>query len=92
MSAEDAATLYKMANSYIKFHLSDNEINSEQIKALQETKIDAEELVNGKTKRQRMRNILYIAWESKGKPMESFDDFYNIEMERMISRMKMLYL
>ena len=91
MSTEQAANLYSMTNKYVKLHLTENNITEQQIKTMSDAKVEAEELVKGKTKSQRIRNILYLHWEQK-KPMDSFDDFYNIEMEKIIKRFKEFYL
>jgi len=42
----------------------------------------------GKTKSQRLRGVLYVAWEQDKKGYEVFDDYYNYQMERIITHFK----
>jgi hypothetical protein len=89
---ETAAELFDMTNTHVKFHVSNENINEEQIKVLNETELDKDELVNGKTKAQRIRGIMFLAWEKQGRPEDNFDQFYKLEMERIISLLKDVYL
>ena len=92
MSEEEAATLYKLTNTHVKFHISNNNINDAQIKAINDAELEKSDLVNGKTKAQRIRGIMFLAWENKGRPEDSFEQFYNLEMERIIGHLKEVYL
>jgi len=92
MSKEQAADLYELANTHIKFHISSDNINSSQIKAVNDAELEKSDLVNGKTKAQRIRGIMFLAWESQNKPYDSFDQFYNLEMEKIIGMLKEVYL
>ncbi len=92
MTAEEAAKLFKLTNQHVKFHISSENINQKQIELLNETELDKDDLVNGKTKAQRIRGIMFLAWENKGRPEDSFEQFYKLEMERMIGHLKEIYL
>ena len=50
--------------------------------------IDSSDLeVEGKTKSQRLRNVLYVMWEHIGS-VDSFKDFYSNKMEEIIQHYK----
>lgn len=50
--------------------------------------LDSSELViEGKSKSQRLRNVLYVYWQQKG-GKKDFKDFYATEMERIIEHYK----
>ena len=91
IDAEQGKMLWELVNNYVKIHITDSGITEKKMKLLNDTKIEIDELVNGKTKAQRIRNILYLHWERE-KPTSNFDDFYNIEMEKIIELLKQTYL
>ncbi len=43
--------------------------------------------LEGKTKSQRLRSVLFIYWD-QNKPTDSFKDFYSLEMEKIIEQYK----
>lgn len=56
-----------------------------------ETKIDVPESKvedNSKSPSQRLRNCLYIMWEQSGKKIDTFSQYYDIQMERIINQVK----
>jgi len=59
--------------------------NSEK-KMLEDLKSDFE--IQGKTKGQRLRAVLYILFEQSPEGYEVFDDFYNAKMEKLIMHFK----
>ena len=36
----------------------------------------------------RLRSVLYVMWEQKGKPTDTFNSFYETQMERFIGAVK----
>lgn len=42
----------------------------------------------GKTKSERLRNVLYVLWKQKNEGYDIFDDFYNSKMEKVINHYK----
>jgi len=57
-----------------------------------ESKVDAPSLrvkLDGKSKAERLRNVLYVKWEQSGKQeYDVFDLYYDVQMERMINQIK----
>jgi hypothetical protein len=43
---------------------------------------------NSKSEAQRLRSVLYIAWEQSGKKIDTFNQYYAIQMERIINQIK----
>lgn len=44
--------------------------------------------MEGKTPSQRLRNVLYVLWEQRGKPMGSFETFKAAQYEKFIDAVK----
>ena len=56
-----------------------------------ETKIDVPELQvedNSKSPSQRLRNVLYVKWEQSGKKVDTYSQYYDMQMERIINQIK----
>ena len=51
-----------------------------------EMKIDKD--LETKTKSQRLRSVFYVYWQQTGKKDSTFDDFYNLKMEKLIEHFK----
>ena len=70
------------------FFKSNGSLTKEEIKELDNVEIEVE----GKTKSQRLRNVLYVLCkqidEKKGDGINDFDNFYSHEMERIIQHYK----
>ena len=62
----------------------DKEIKPEDLLDLPALKFDKSE----KSPSIIMRNVLYILWEQKGKPTDTFDEFYRRYMEKIINQIK----
>jgi hypothetical protein len=56
-----------------------------QLDAIENIKTDYDE---GKSKAQRLRAVLYRAWEQDNLGYEVFDDYYNHRMEKLITLLK----
>jgi hypothetical protein len=44
--------------------------------------------MDGKTPSQRLRGALYVLWEQRGKPSDSFELYYASKMEKLIETVK----
>lgn len=85
LGSEQAAKLFEFRGKFIKILLTDANIQPLEERMIEETKI-----VDGKrvkTKSQRLRSVLYVAWEQSGLQIE-FDDYYNKKMEQYIEVIK----
>lgn len=68
-------------NGVLYFKAS-GELTSKEIEQI--TKVDIE--VEGKTKSERLRNVLYRLWEQEGEG--DFNSFYSSKMEKLIEQIK----
>lgn len=66
----------------IIYFKSSGDLTAQEIKEIDNVEIEIE----GKTKSQRMRNVLYVMWEQSGEG--EFKDFYSLKMEEIISHFK----
>lgn len=71
-----------LGDSGVMHFKSNGNLTSEEVKALDSVEIEVE----GKTKSQRLRNVLYIL--NKQENSGNFKDFYADEMERIIEHYK----
>jgi len=62
---------------------SNGTLNKQEIKALESSEIEVE----GKSKSQRLRNVLYILHQQSNESI-SFNDFYSDRMEKLIQQIK----
>ena len=81
ISNEDFATmdLHVGESGWVSF--SPNEISLEDI-----PKGDAQD--QSKSKATRLRNVLYVRWETLTDKVTPFDQYYDTQMERLIERLK----
>jgi hypothetical protein len=92
-STDDFMQIDKILNdSGVLYFKSGGNLTIEEVKALEDTEIEVE----GKTKSQRLRNVLYVYWkqliDSKElddiTPNQTFNEFYSHEMEKIIEHYK----
>lgn len=85
-SSEEFMNIDKLTNSSgVLYFKSDGDLTDEELKAIDVVKIESE----GKSKSQRLRNVLYRFYEQKIKPHnKGFIIFYANEMERIIEHYK----
>lgn len=79
----------KIGDSGLLFFKSSGNLTKEEIKELDNTEIEVE----GKTKSQRLRNVLHVYWNQNKEGMDeiyfkSFNNFYASEMEKIIEHYK----
>jgi hypothetical protein len=70
-------------DSGVLFFKSNGTLTKEEVKALETSEIEVE----GKTKSQRLRNVIYILHQQSGLT-NSFNDFYANKMEEIIQHFK----
>ena len=79
----------QIISNYEKFgwlaFLPENKINPETIKDLPEIEKLPEE---NKTPSQRLRGVLYVLCEQKGRPTETFETYYRMHYEKIIEQYK----
>lgn len=92
-STDDFMQIDKILNdSGVLYFKSGGNLTIEEVKSLEDTEIEVE----GKTKSQRLRNVLYVYWkqliDSKelddAAPDQTFSDFYSHCMEIIIEHYK----
>jgi len=83
-STEEFMEIDKMLNSRGILYYSDRgELTQEEIDTLDEVDIE----MQGKSKSQRMRSVMFLLWKQQGEK-GNFKDFYSEKMESIITKMK----
>lgn len=83
-STDDFMEIDKMLNSRGILYYSDRgELTQEEIDTLDEVDIE----MQGKSKSQRMRSVMFLLWKQQGEK-GNFKDFYSEKMESIITKMK----
>ena len=83
-STEDFMEIDRLNGAMGVLHFSDRgELTQSEIDEIEN--IDFE--VEGKTKSQRLRNVLYVLWKQEGQKGD-FKDFYSAKMEKLIIKIK----
>lgn len=72
-----------LGDSGVLYFKSNGQLSKEEIKALDEVETEFE----GKTKSQRLRNVLFVLHKETKDPRE-FNDFYSQKMESLIEHFK----
>jgi hypothetical protein len=85
MSQSKAGELLTMQNKVCAVYISQKETVSQAVMDMVD-QADAD--LPGKTKSQRMRNVLYRIWEMDREGHKTFESYYAYRMERMISDLK----
>lgn len=84
LSDDSAGILLSMRDKYVSILLSTSEVKQEEADEISE-EFTIAPLLEGKTPSQRLRNVLYVQWESRYKTRyPEFDSFYNQRMEQII--------
>ena len=86
LTPEKVAEISKMNGSmgYVAFKME--KFNNTEEEILESLKADYED--TGKTPGQRLRGVLYRAWEQKDENYSEFYDFYQHHMEKIINHFK----
>lgn len=85
-SSENYMEIDKLLGSNGVLYFKDSgTLTTEEVKELDNVEVEVE----GKTKSQRLRNVLYVYHtQSDGYDASTFNDFYTLEMERIIEHYK----
>ena len=86
-SSEQFVEIDKMlGDSGVLYFKPSGNLTTEEVKELDNVEVEVE----GKTKSQRLRNVLYVYWntETTENMSSNFNEFYSTEMERIISHYK----
>lgn len=81
VSGDDIARLYDYRQLQGWLLFSPNELSLEDIPEVRAEEMDA------KTPSQRLRNILYVYWQQKGKP-GTWEQFYITQMSKLVDIIK----
>lgn len=82
LKGKDAAKLLDLQNKMVTLGIAENEISPSEIKLLQEAKLSIDDVPNGKSRSQRMRNALFRYWQSHDTGFENPEDHYNDYMDK----------
>lgn len=86
ITPEAKSRLFDLHQKSITVLLSDSGTSEEEIKAIEEAKIEVKPK-EGKSLSQIQRNVLFRIWETQ-KGGRTFDQFYDYEMNRHIEQLK----
>lgn len=81
---DDAGRLFQMRGAYCKILLSDDNITTLEEEMIVATSVTG---TKQKTPSARLRAVFFRLHEQNGLPI-SFDDFYSVEMEKIITHFK----
>lgn len=73
-----------LGDSGVLYFKSNGDLNAQEIKELDRVEIENE----GKSKSQRLRDVLFVHFEQNGNSYDTFRNFYSTEMERIIEHYK----
>ena len=85
MDSSNAASLFQLRGKYCKALFSDTNITPLENELIDNTKIVA--IQKNKTPSQRLRAVLWRIYEQSGLQIK-FEDYYNTEMEKIITHYK----
>ena len=86
LSPELMANIHYGWQKYGFLIFSADPFTSQQIEELNDIKIEYQD--EGKPPSQRLRAVLYRCWEQKNEGYETFIDYYNVKMEKLINHFK----
>jgi|TARA_Y100000310_G_scaffold167497_1_gene167261 hypothetical protein len=73
-----------LGDSGVLYFKPNGQLTTEEVKELDNVEIEVE----GKTKSQRLRNVLYVLWGNGVASDDDFNNFYSNEMEKIIQHYK----
>jgi hypothetical protein len=87
LTPQEVMELHSKLNSYgiLYFREGDKPMNQEELKELDAIDLDLYD--EPKSQSQRIRNVMYVWWEQKGKQGE-FKEFYKDKTEQIIEQIK----
>ena len=85
----EGGKLFPLQNKLCTIGIVANEaLSQEDIEALQASKIKLDDVPNGKSPSQRMRNVLFILWQKNRGGYDDFNLFYLNRMDKIIDQIK----
>ncbi len=85
LSNGNAAELFGLQNKIVACYISPKE-TIDQKEMDQVDKLDPE--LQGKTQSQRIRNTLFVLWQSNSQGYKDFDSYYKLKTEMYIEHLK----
>lgn len=77
-----ASDLFTLNGCFVKVLISDSNIMPQQIEAVENFTIEED---GGKSPSQRLRAVLYRRWEQNNSKCGTFEEYYRIMMEKIIT-------
>ncbi len=86
---KEGSKVFELQNRLCTVGISPNEdLTPEDIKLLQESKLNIDDVPNSKSQSQRLRNVLFILWQQGNGGYEDFNLFYQNRMDKLINSVK----
>ena len=79
---DEELTEFRKLSKLIVNALLEPQDGSEQVLEIKE------KIETGKSSSSRLRSVLFLVWETKGRPSDDFEIWYRMEMERIIDHYK----
>ena len=86
ITPEEVANIASMQQNICYLAINPNPFTSKELEIIKNTK--AELADTGKSHSQRLRGVLYVAWEADPLGYENFHDYYIIQMDKIINHFK----
>lgn len=85
----EGGKLFPLQNKLCTIGIVPNEaLSQEDIETLQAAKINLDDVPNGKSPSQRLRNVLFILWLQNNSGYDDFRLFYLNRMDKLIDQIK----
>jgi len=76
LSPKECGKLFALMNRLCSIGIAPNDLTSDEIKTLQESKLSIDDVPNGKSWSKKYRDVLFVYWKQHDTGYEKFDDFY----------------
>lgn len=86
ITPQKAGKLYELSNKYCVVAIKSQGFSDEELKAIENADIDFQ--AKGKTLSQQLRSVLFINFEQNNEGFETFDRFYQFQMNQFIDNRK----
>jgi hypothetical protein len=85
LKGDQASKLFNLNGKFLKILLTDSNIIEEQVEVIESMIIEED---GGKSPSQRLRAVLYRAWEQNNEDYKIFNDYYRAKIEVLIAHFK----
>jgi hypothetical protein len=82
---EKMGNLFSIANQHCYFAIKNEPFVDAELEVVKDLKTDFN---NIKSKSQRLRAVLFVAWKNKNEGYEDFESYYQNKMEKFIDHVK----